>query len=239
MPKVKFIDRIAAKPRRYQIVPESGEPYYARLERADEPVVEGTAINAASLNALGAVIRNDEISTADPSTGRIYIDSFEALTSLFKEMVMYHIGFNDVMMVSIQCDFDPIYNAALLTAYKGWNGNSEPEAIATLLATSGEKLIARADSFGYGDTPDGWDWTFYEWTSESTGSTGSVDYEMSDTSTNPVQNRAIKEYVDEKLAAIQNVNVPVTQAEYDALVASGQVKENVLYAIVKEDGDDA
>lgn len=48
-----FIDRKPTRPNRYKITPESGgTPYYVTIERADEPTVEGTPLNAASLNAL-------------------------------------------------------------------------------------------------------------------------------------------------------------------------------------------
>ena len=47
-----FVDRIAARPNRYKVTPDNGEPYYVTLERADDPLIEGTALNAAALNAL-------------------------------------------------------------------------------------------------------------------------------------------------------------------------------------------
>lgn len=48
-----FIDRKPTRPNRYKITPENGgNPYYVTIERADEPTVEGTPLNAASLNGL-------------------------------------------------------------------------------------------------------------------------------------------------------------------------------------------
>lgn len=47
-----FVDRKSTRPNRYKITPENGESYYVTIERADEPTVEGTAINAATLNGL-------------------------------------------------------------------------------------------------------------------------------------------------------------------------------------------
>lgn len=48
-----FIDRKPTRPNRYKITPENGgNPYYVTIERADEPTVEGTPLNAASLNTL-------------------------------------------------------------------------------------------------------------------------------------------------------------------------------------------
>lgn len=56
MATIKFVDRKAAKPNRYLLTPEGGEAYYITLTRADEPIVEGTAINAEILNALAAYL---------------------------------------------------------------------------------------------------------------------------------------------------------------------------------------
>lgn len=47
-----FVDRKSAKPNRYKVIPENGEPYYVVLERADEPIVEGTPLNAETLNSI-------------------------------------------------------------------------------------------------------------------------------------------------------------------------------------------
>lgn len=48
-----FIDRKSGKPNRYKITPENGgDPYYVIIERADEPVVEGTPLNAETFNTL-------------------------------------------------------------------------------------------------------------------------------------------------------------------------------------------
>ena len=47
-----FIDRQTKFPNRVLITPETGEPFYATVTRADEPTVAGTPINAAALNQL-------------------------------------------------------------------------------------------------------------------------------------------------------------------------------------------
>ena len=48
-----FVDRKPTRPNRYKVTPENGgTPYYVTIERADDPTVEGTPINAATLNAL-------------------------------------------------------------------------------------------------------------------------------------------------------------------------------------------
>lgn len=47
-----FIDRKSAKPKRYKVIPETGNPYYVVLERADEPLVDGTPLNAETFNNI-------------------------------------------------------------------------------------------------------------------------------------------------------------------------------------------
>lgn len=51
-------DRISTHPGRVKITPESGTPYYATLERADDPTEVGTALNKANLltDATAALI---------------------------------------------------------------------------------------------------------------------------------------------------------------------------------------
>ena len=47
-----FVDRVPSKPGRVKITPENGgTPYYAIMERADEPSVAGSPLSAANLNA--------------------------------------------------------------------------------------------------------------------------------------------------------------------------------------------
>lgn len=50
---IVFEDRIPTKPGRVKLTPEDGgAPFYAIMERADEPTKVGTPINAAALNSL-------------------------------------------------------------------------------------------------------------------------------------------------------------------------------------------
>lgn len=50
---IKFVDRVPTRPGRIKITPEDGSAiWYGVMERADEPSVEGTPINAANLNAM-------------------------------------------------------------------------------------------------------------------------------------------------------------------------------------------
>lgn len=58
MAAITFEDRRASKPNRYKVIPENGEAYYVTLERADEPVVDGTALNAKTLNQLVSLAEN-------------------------------------------------------------------------------------------------------------------------------------------------------------------------------------
>lgn len=49
---VNWVDRVPTNPNRMKITPETGSPYYATVERADNPSVEGTPVNARNLNAM-------------------------------------------------------------------------------------------------------------------------------------------------------------------------------------------
>ena len=50
---IRWVDRVPTYANRVRIVPEDGSaPYYATMERADQPTVVGTPINAANLNAM-------------------------------------------------------------------------------------------------------------------------------------------------------------------------------------------
>ena len=62
-----FVDRVPSKPGRVKITPENGgTPYYAIMERADEPSTAGSPLSAANLNAAqeSLIFRNtDSVST--------------------------------------------------------------------------------------------------------------------------------------------------------------------------------
>lgn len=51
-----FVDRESTYPNKYLVTPESGNSYYVILERADEPVVVGTPLNAETFNNLIAAL---------------------------------------------------------------------------------------------------------------------------------------------------------------------------------------
>jgi hypothetical protein len=52
MSKFVFTDRESAYPNRYLVTKENGATEFIVLERADEPVVVGTPLNAETFNAL-------------------------------------------------------------------------------------------------------------------------------------------------------------------------------------------
>lgn len=54
---IVFEDRQSTYPNRYLITPQSGNPYYAVVERADEPVVVGTPLNAETFNGMADEIK--------------------------------------------------------------------------------------------------------------------------------------------------------------------------------------
>lgn len=64
-----IVDRQSAKPNRFKVTTDDGSSYYVTLERADEPTVEGTPLNAATLNPLfEAVEVAEEALTAAKAT---------------------------------------------------------------------------------------------------------------------------------------------------------------------------
>jgi len=67
MANLVFVDRQSTYPNRYKVTPVDGTPYFAVLERADEPVVAGTPLNAETMNALasGATIETDATLTQE------------------------------------------------------------------------------------------------------------------------------------------------------------------------------
>lgn len=61
---LEFKDRVPQKPGRVKITPESGTPYYATMERADEPVEVGTPLNARNFNEMVAMIQSIDLDTS-------------------------------------------------------------------------------------------------------------------------------------------------------------------------------
>ena len=54
-----FTDRVPKKPGRVRITPENGQAsFYATMQRADEPSVEGTPLNAGNFNRMVAMIQS-------------------------------------------------------------------------------------------------------------------------------------------------------------------------------------
>ena len=61
---LEFKDRVPQKPGRVKITPESGTPYYATMERADEPIDPGTPLNAGNFNEMIAMIQSIALDTS-------------------------------------------------------------------------------------------------------------------------------------------------------------------------------
>ena len=55
---MEFVDRQMRNPNRVLISPESGPAFYAKLERADNPVVDGTPLNATVFNTMLDMIQS-------------------------------------------------------------------------------------------------------------------------------------------------------------------------------------
>lgn len=55
-----FVDRVSGQPNRYALTTEGGDKHYVTLDRADNPITEGTPLNAEVLNGMVEEI-NDNI----------------------------------------------------------------------------------------------------------------------------------------------------------------------------------
>ena len=73
----QFVDRQSTKPNRYKITRDDGSIEYVTLERADEPTVAGTPLNASVFNGIV-----NELKNKIPNDGPIVL----------KEGVDYHYG---------------------------------------------------------------------------------------------------------------------------------------------------
>ena len=86
-------DRVSVNPGRVLITPESGEPYYATLERADNPSVVGTPLNKANLlsdasaalyGLTNTAVPNDMWAAALDIIPKIKFDNFYESTNTIK-----------------------------------------------------------------------------------------------------------------------------------------------------------
>lgn len=60
---LEFKDRVPQNPGRVKITPENGTAFYAIMERADEPITEGTPLNAGNFNEMVAMIKSTDLNT--------------------------------------------------------------------------------------------------------------------------------------------------------------------------------
>lgn len=88
---IGFIDRQSTKPGRYKVTKEDGSSEYITLERADEPSVEGTPLNAATLNRLAERknISLTPIGNINIGESHVVSESIYMLTSVFCTLA-YH-----------------------------------------------------------------------------------------------------------------------------------------------------
>lgn len=66
---ITFTDRKSGKPGRYMVVPDVGSAYFVTLQRADNPVTEGTPLNAKTFNDLIADYESKIAQTVPVSRG--------------------------------------------------------------------------------------------------------------------------------------------------------------------------
>lgn len=57
---MEFVDRVSAYPNRYTMTNENGIVSYVVIERADEPVIPGTPLNAETLNRMYEGVESEE-----------------------------------------------------------------------------------------------------------------------------------------------------------------------------------
>lgn len=57
---MEFQDRVSAYPNRYLLTDENGNTSYVHLERADEPTVPGTPLNADTFNSLALYTESED-----------------------------------------------------------------------------------------------------------------------------------------------------------------------------------
>lgn len=70
---MKFVDREANYPNRYRVVRDDGSAYYVTLERADDPTILGTPLNAEMLNTLVDEIETHKHSASDLTSGSVSV----------------------------------------------------------------------------------------------------------------------------------------------------------------------
>jgi hypothetical protein len=70
---IHWVDRVATHPGRIKLTPENGDPaFFATMERADEPTVVGTPVNAENLNASQSTL-NFTNDTSVTTYKRVYV----------------------------------------------------------------------------------------------------------------------------------------------------------------------
>lgn len=70
-----FVDRESTYPNKYKVTRDDGSTYYVLLERADEPVVEGTPLNAETFQAMMADAVKSVNGMAPDKDGNVTIES--------------------------------------------------------------------------------------------------------------------------------------------------------------------
>lgn len=105
--EIKWVDRVATHPGRVQLTPVVGQTNIYDMERADEPTVVGTPVNAANLNAMQqnaglganktvyvAMSGSDSDSTGDGSSTSPYRTITKALSTIPKNLNGYQATIN-------------------------------------------------------------------------------------------------------------------------------------------------
>lgn len=121
---ISFKDRVSAYPNRYTMVAENGTTSYVVLERADEPIVVGTPLNAATFNQLLEDLSLSGFGYGEPltqigvSSGETYADYCAKIDAVLATMEN-----NTTKQVSVAPppSEDSSFGACAVTLYKGSN----------------------------------------------------------------------------------------------------------------------
>jgi hypothetical protein len=126
---MEFKDRVANKPNRVKLTYENdGSSVYATVELADEPIKEGTPLNAFNMNKLLNKENNDYIveqGTSGIWTYRKWASGIAECWGMFNYSAVLHSNWV-VTVVNCDCNFPIVFTGAptatgVLSDIRAWN----------------------------------------------------------------------------------------------------------------------
>lgn len=145
---VKWVDRVPTYANRMRITPENGDPYYATVERADEPTVVGTPVNAANLNAMqneNGLTANKTVyvsttgsnSTGDGSQATPFATINKALSTIPKNLN----GFTATIMIASGTYTENVYAAHFGNGHLVFSGISGDSVTVNKFEVTNSKFV--------------------------------------------------------------------------------------------------